>query len=116
MWHLVAAESPATADGQTQIILAIIGLLSVVLVAAIGGLFSLLSARANRTEPAPPPPSATPFPGIDLPFRDYVVGELAVNRKRDDDSDERDEIQDRRLDQIERHLDLENPEWRHDGR
>jgi hypothetical protein len=40
----------------------------------------------------------------------------AVLRQRADDADERDEVQDRRLDQIERHLDLDNPNWRHDGR
>lgn len=114
MW-LYAVEQ-AGQDAQTAIILGVIALLSGVLVAAVAGTFSLLSAKASRTAPAPPPPTASPSPSVDLSFRDFVVGELAVNRKRDDDSDERDEIQDRRLDQIERHLDLENPEWRHDGR
>lgn len=97
MWALVAAEQPAGQDSQTQIILAIIGLLSLVLVAATGGLFSLLTAKANRTSPAPPPPTASSSPGVDLAFRDFVVGELAVNRKRDDDNDERDDVQDREL-------------------
>lgn len=122
MWLAVAGE-PATQDGQTAIILGVIGLLTAVLVPIVAGVFSLLSAKANRTAPAPPPPSATPSSGTDLPFRDYVVGQLARNEQRDDDNDDRDDIQDRelrdqryaldehhgRLRRIERHLDL--PEW-----
>jgi hypothetical protein len=50
-----------------------------------------------------------------------VVGNLrervAVLERRADDSDDRDEVQDRRLDQIEDRLDLDNPRWgHHDGR
>lgn len=93
MW-LTAADAPAP-DSQTAIILAVIGLLTAVLVAVATGVFTLLSARANRTEPAPP--SSTSNASADLVFRDYVVGELAVNRKRDDDNDERDDLQDHEL-------------------
>ena len=102
------AAEPASQDGQTAIILGVVGALSLVLVAAVSGIFALLTAKANRTEPAPPPP--TPQQGPDLAFRDYVVGELAVARARDDDHDEARELVDRRLDRIERHLDLEDPE------
>lgn len=101
MW-LVAAETTPSVDGQTQIILAVIGLLSVVLVTALGGLFTLLTARANRTSPAQPPATQ---PQGDLQWRDYVVGELAVNRRRDDDNDERDDVQDRRHQDAEHRLD-----------
>jgi len=107
----MAADPPASQDGQTAIILGVIGLLTAVLVAVATGVFSLLSARANRTAPAPPPPL--------LPESDamgHVRERLAVLERRADDADDRDELQDRRLDQVERHLDLDNPEYRHDGR
>lgn len=107
----LAADQPAQ-DGQTAIILGVIGLLTAVLVAVAGGVFSLLSARANRTSPSSPPPLSHQQ---DLAFRDYVVGELAVSRRRDDDHDDAREIFDRRLDRIERHLDLDS-EWPDDGR
>lgn len=115
MW-LAAAEESANQDAQTAIILGVIGLLTAVLVAVATGVFSLLSAKANRTAPAQPP-SVNAAPDLE------VVGNLrervAVLERRADDADERDEVQDRRLDQIERHADLDNPEWRfpgHDGR
>ena len=117
MWLLAAVDPPADTGDQTAIILGVVGALSLVLVAAVSGIFALLTAKANRTAPAPPPAPAAgdAAPGADLTFRDYVIGELAVGRRRDDDGDERDDIQDRRLDQIERRLDLDNPEWRHDA-
>lgn len=114
MWELVAAE-PAGQGSDSAIILGLIGALSLILVAAVSGLFALLTAKANRTAPAPPSPDVTGHVAPDLAFRDWVVGELAVGRRRDDDGDERDDIQDRRLDQIERRLDLYNPSWRYDG-
>lgn len=108
MW-LEAATEPANQDAQTAIILGVIGLLTAVLVAVATGVFSLLSAKANRTAPAPPPPTPA-APTLD------AVGHLrervAVLERRADDSDERDELQDRRLDQVEDHLDLDNPRWR----
>lgn len=122
MW-LVEAVEPASGDGQTAIILGIIALLTAVGVAVVTGLFSLLSAKANRTTAAPPSAAATPASSVDLAFRDSVVGQLARCDQRHNDSDERDDIQDRelrnqrdtldahhgRLRRIERHLDL--TEW-----
>lgn len=100
MW-LVAAD---VAGGDSQpIIVALISALGAVVVAVVGALVNLARKENNR-------PDAVP---ADLPFRDHVIGELAVARQRDDDNDERDEVQDRRLDQIERHLDIDNPSWRH---
>lgn len=80
------------------------------LVAVATGVFSLLSARANRTAPAPPPP--TP----ELNGVGALRERIAVLERRADDADDRDEMQDRRLDQIEDRLDLDNPRWGHDGR
>ena len=105
MWLLAAIDQQPAQDSQTAIILGVIGLLTAVLVAVATGIFSVLSARANRTSPSPPTPA--PEPSVDLAFRDYVVGELAVGRQRDDDSDERDDMQDRALahhgDQLDDH-------------
>lgn len=92
MW-LTAADAPA--DSQTAIILGVIGLLTAVLVALATGVFSLLSARANRTEPAPPSP-------VPVPAGDHVLYErIAVLERRADDSDERFDVMDHRLDKIE---------------
>lgn len=113
MW-LAAAADPSAQDGETAIILAVIGALSLVLVAAVSGLFALLSAKANRTAPAPPPPTAAPNPdGISV-----IRERIAVLERRADDSDERDDVQDRRLNRIEDRLDLDDPRWtgRHDRR
>lgn len=104
MW--AAAGDAQTQDAQVAIILAVIGLLTAVLVAVIGGFFTMKTARASRTEPAPPTDL-----GPRLDTRAYE--RIAVTERRMDDNDDRDEIQDRRLDQIERALDLDNPDWRH---
>lgn len=102
MW-LAVADSPAGQDAQTAIVLGVIGLLTAVLVAVATGVFSVLTARANRTTPAPV-----------SPMGDHTLFErVAVLERRADDSDERDEVQDRRLDQLERAADLDNPDWRH---
>lgn len=111
MWHiggLLAAEAP-TSGGNDQLLVMIGG----IVVAAIGAAATVLVAALNRSNKTAPSPPGASGPGSDMAFRDYVIGEIAVGRKRDDDGDERDEIQDRRLDQIERVLDLDNPEWRH---
>lgn len=116
MWltgGFAAAASEVPVGGGNDALLALIGGIAV---AVIGGATTVLVASINsrntKTAPSPPAPSGAGSGG-DMAFRDFVVGELAVARRRDDDGDERDEIQDRRLDQIERVLDLDNPEWRH---
>jgi hypothetical protein len=118
LWLL--AVEPASEDPRTAVTLAIIGLLSALGVALVGGISTVLIARQNKTRPADAQPT-TPAPGIDQTFRDYLVAELAVARQRDDDNDERDDVQDRRhvasehrLDLIEWYLDLKHPEWRRD--
>lgn len=100
MW-LLAADAPASQDSHTAIILGVIALLTGVLVAVVGGIFSLLSARASR--------SSLPPLLDDVPLHERV----AVLERRADDADDRDETQDRRLDQHERVLDIDNPDWRH---
>lgn len=77
-----------------------------VLGAAVTGLFALWTARTNRADRVPVEPAGTSF-------HDYVIAELAVLRQRADDSDSERKVIDRRLDQHERALDIDNPDWRH---
>jgi hypothetical protein len=105
----MAAEAPATGGND-----ALLTLIGAIVVAAIGAAATVIVAALgrNKTETSPPSAASPGFQGGDLQFRDYVVGELAVLKSRADDSDDRDEYQDRRLEQIERHKDHEQPGWR----
>lgn len=89
--------------------MAISTLLVAVVTAAAGVIVALINSRKERTAPAPPAAS-------DHDEVMHVRERIAVLEQRADDSDERDETQDRRLDQLERNADLDNPHWRHDGR
>ena len=80
-----------------------------VITAAIVALGGVLVAVVNRgsTKTTPSPPAPVPADG------DHILYErTAVLANRADDSDERFEILDRRVDQIERVLDIDNPHWR----
>jgi hypothetical protein len=103
LWLLVAAEAPAPAGVSDQLIIMVGGVITAAIVALGGVLVAIVNSRSKAA--APPPPTS-----ID----EHVLYErTAVLARRADDSDERDEVQDRRLDQLERVLDLDNPEWRH---
>jgi hypothetical protein len=97
---LTAASSGAQ-DTQNALVLAIVGALSGLLVALATGVFNLLTARQVRREGSLPEDAQT-----------MLFERTAVLTQRADDSDERDETQDRRLDVLERVLDLDNPNWR----
>jgi hypothetical protein len=99
---LIAASSGAQ-DTQNALVLAIVGALSALLVAVFTGVFNLLTARQVRREGSLPENAQT-----------ILFERTAVLTQRADMSDDRDEAQDRRLDQIERVLDVENVNWRHD--
>jgi uncharacterized membrane protein YgaE (UPF0421/DUF939 family) len=86
-------------DAQNALVLAIVGGLSALLVALATGLFQLLAAKQNRQQ--------TPENAQTLLFE-----RTAVLAARADDSDEERALTERRLDQIERRLDTENPNWR----
>lgn len=110
MWltGVLAAEVPASGGSSDQLLVMIGG----IVVAALGTIGAVaVAAINNRNKTAPSPPAAL-SPASDLAWRDYVTGELAVGRARADDSDERDEMQDRRLDHLERVLDRSHPDWR----
>lgn len=106
MWLGDAASTGV--DAHTSLLLAIIGLLSTVLVTALGGVASVLVARANRR--ANEEGNGAPIRG--LSFHDYVVGELAVSKRRLDDHDETLAIVEHRQDRVEKALDIENDSWR----
>jgi hypothetical protein len=81
------------------------GVITAAIVALGGVLVAIVNSRANRTTPSPPAANAT--------TNEHELYErTAVLAARADDSDERDEIQDRRLEVIERVLDLNNKQWR----
>ncbi len=102
-----AAEAPDPAGFSDQLIVVVGGVITAAIVALGGVLVAVVNSRASRTTASPPAPA--PDVGHELYER------TAVLRQRADDADERDEVQDRRLDQIERYLDLDNVTWRHDG-
>jgi hypothetical protein len=107
-----AADEPVGSGTGADPLVVVIGSLAT---AVVGGIVAIvvasINARANRTAPAPPPPTSAPATADAIGMHE----DIAVLRYRADDSDERDEIQDRRLDQIERYLDIESAQWRHDG-
>lgn len=82
------------------------GIVTAAIVALGGVLVAVVNSRSTRTTPSPPPPD--PHPDSHHVFYERT----AVLSRRADDADERDEVQDRRLDHIERVLDITNEEWR----
>lgn len=98
----MAAE--ADSSGNAQLVIAVFALLGVVITALGGVAVALINSRNKATAD---PPAAT------LPLETRAYERIAVVERRMDDNDDRDEVQDRRIDQIERVLDLDNPEWRH---
>ena len=98
MWLAAASGGQ---DAQNALVLAIVGALSALLVAVFTGLFQLLAARQSRQQTQVPENAQT-----------LLFERTAVLIARADDSDERDETQDRRLDVLERVLDLDNVNWR----
>lgn len=107
MWLAGAAQDAAA--GTNELVIAITGLLVAVVTAASGVIVALINSKKSATAPSPP--------GSD-DHEDWIFARerIAVLDQRADDKDQQDEIQDRRLDQIERHLNLDRDDWRHDGR
>jgi hypothetical protein len=101
-----AAEAPTQSGVSDQLIIMIGGVVTAAIVALGGVLVAIVNRGGAKTAPSPPGPMVAPG-------SDHVLYErTAVLTQRADDNDERDDVQDRRLDQIERVLDLDNPEWR----
>lgn len=103
---VIAVSSETTPPGSGDQLVIILGGLLGAAITALGGIVVAgMNARAGRTEQAPPARTAS----LDAAG---LHEDVAVLRYRADDNDERDDVQDRRLDQIERHLDIDNPRWR----
>ena len=97
MWLTAASGGQ---EAQNALVLAIVGAGAGLMVAICTGLFQVWAAKQNRA-------GSTPESAQTLLFE-----RTAVLSARADDSDDRDEAQDRRLDVLERHLDRDNPNWR----
>jgi hypothetical protein len=93
-------------DAHTSLLLAVIGLLSTVLVTALGGVASVMVARANRRANEE---GGRPIKG--MPFHDYVISELAKHTTRLDDHDEALSLIEYRQERSERALDINHPNW-----
>lgn len=100
MW--LWAASSGGQDAQNALVLAIVAAVAGLLVAICTGLFQVWAAKQNRNGQVPENAQVILFE------------RTAVLSARADDSDDRDTLQDRRLDQIERHLDLQNTNWKFD--
>lgn len=107
MWLAGAAQDAAA--GTNELVVAIVGLLVAVVTAASGVIVALINSKKQTTPPAPPG---------EADHDDWIFARerIAVLDQRADDADVQREIADRRLDQIERHLDLDRPNWKHAGR
>ena len=101
MW-LGAAEAGGNGDALILAVWAFLGIVVTTLgTIAVQG----LKGRSERTTASPPSP-------LDNASLLQLMREHGALFQRADDSDERDEMQDRRIDDIERHLDRNDPEWR----
>jgi len=81
------------------------GVITAAIVALGGVLVAIVNSRANRTSASPPAPNADST-------ADHVLYErTAVLSRRADDSDERFEVLDRRVDRIERRLEMDGHDW-----
>jgi hypothetical protein len=108
LWHLgglaVAADVPPSSGSD-----ALLALIGGVLIAVIGGVVTISVNLINKPKNTATSSSVTV---VEPTWRDFVVGELAVLRNRADDHDEILDVQDRRLDHIERAKDHDHPGWR----
>lgn len=110
-----AAENPPSPNQVSdQLIVAVGGAITAAIVALGGVLVAIVNSRANKPTPLSPstPPTTPTTHGESDRMLYELYGRTEVLNARADDSDERDELQDRRLDHIERVLDLKNSDWR----
>ena len=107
MWLAGAIQDAAA--GSNEVVIAITGLLVAAVTAAASVIVALINSKKAGTTPSPPG-SADHDDWI------FARERIAVLDQRADDADLQREIADRRLDQIERHLNLDASQWRHDGR
>jgi hypothetical protein len=100
----VAADSGELATALIPAVWTFLG----VVVVTLGTIFvQSIKSRSERT--STPPASNGNGNGTALI---EIARDQGVLTQRADDSDQRDDVQDVRLNAIERHLDTRNPEWR----
>lgn len=109
MWlfggFLLATDAPSPSGVSDQLILMVGGVITAAIVALGGVLVAIVNSRANKTT-TPSPPAASPT------ANEHVLYErTAVLSQRADDNDDRDDVQDRRLDKFERWAEHHDPEW-----
>lgn len=98
------ADPPAQTGVSDQLIIMIGGVVTAAIVALGGVLVAMVNRGSGRTTASPPAPA---------PTSDHALYErTAVLARRADDADDRFEMQDRRLDALERHHDNCDPGWR----
>jgi hypothetical protein len=100
---LAAAESPS-AGVSDQLIIIVGGVITAAITVLGGVLVAIVNSRTSRTAPSPPAPVPT--------INEHELYErTAVLRQRADDNDERDAVQDVRLEKFERWAEHHDPEW-----
>lgn len=103
MWLLVAAETPTTPVSD-QLILTVGGIITAAIVTLGGVLVAIVNSRSKQTTASPPPVSTA----VD----EHVLFErTAVLARRADDGDERDAVEDQRIDKLERWAEQHDPGW-----
>jgi hypothetical protein len=103
VWPLAAETAQQGGDG---LLAAVIGLAGLVVTGVVTVVVTIIN-RGGKTLPAPDP-EPDPTPETDLTLRER----MSILEYRADATDRAGEIRDRRLDQLERTLDLTNPRWR----
>lgn len=102
MW-LGAADAGGNGDALILAVWAFLGIVVTTLgTIAVQGLKGRAERRTTQSPPAP----------VDNASLIQLAKDIGQLDERASDSDDRDEMQDRRLDRIERHLDLSDPDWR----
>lgn len=104
MWQSVAADLPVQPETTGQLPVLIFGLVGTIAVVLGGIAVALINSRANQSAPSPPAANVTETDML-------LSNRIAVLERRADDSDDRDEIQDRTLSLVIRALDIKDPRW-----
>lgn len=105
MWPQAADAASQGGDG---LLAAVIGLAGLVVTGVVTVVVALIN-RSGKAVPVPPPEPEPEPEQHDITIRER----MSILEYRADSMDRADEIRDRRLDQLERALDIDNPRWRH---
>jgi predicted subunit of tRNA(5-methylaminomethyl-2-thiouridylate) methyltransferase len=97
VWLIVASGGQ---DAQNALVLSVVGIGGTLLVTIAAGLFQVWASKRERQEQVPESAQVLLFE------------RTAVLAARADDCDDERAITERRLDQLERRADLDNPNWR----